>query len=256
MGGSDESGVVRAGERALVVVPHRVGPLVSLDTPRSKRGRDDLDELIDDLFPQVEEGPGWFDAALVIVGAGLVGWGWAGNGPGIVTVVGVVALALGCILPLRAAWRRAQQGRAQRRRKGLLETGLPIDASSPATAALVGAYEDLLELANRAGPEPDSAIAAAHGALLEVASLLKGRAPTSERELGYVEKRAAAVAALVAALGELPAASESPADDLSAFDPDVLVAALEELDEITQFNSMTRLEELIAEARNQHRDRS
>ena len=45
------------------------------------------------------------------------------------------------------------------------------------------------------GPElGDPAISAAHGALLEVASLLKGRAPTSEVELGYIDKRAAAVA--------------------------------------------------------------
>lgn len=249
MNESDDRGVA-PDRRNFVVVPHRPGPLLSLDTGRSQRARDDLDELIDDLFPDVDERPGWFDAVLVVVGAGLLAWAWTGEPPGVVTVLGVVTLALGCILPVRAAWRRARRRREHRRRNGLLEQGVPIDASSPGAAALVRAYEDLLRLANRSGSEfGDPAISAAHDALLEVASLLKGRSPTSERELGYVDKRAAAIAELAGALRELPTGSQSPSEDPSVVDPDALVEAREELDEIAAFNSVTRLEELTAEAR-------
>ena len=56
--------VAGAGRRDFVVVPHRPGPLISLGERRSQRGRDDLDEIIDDFLPEVEERPGWFDAAL------------------------------------------------------------------------------------------------------------------------------------------------------------------------------------------------
>jgi len=247
--------VAGAGRRDFVVVPHRPGPLISLGERRSQRRRDDLDEIIDDFLPEVEERPGWFDAALVVMGAALLAWTWIGTPPAIVTALGIVALALGCILPARAAWRRARQHRERSRREGLLETGVPIDLSSSGAARLVGAYEDLLELANRSGPElGDPAISAAHGALLEVASLLKGRAPTSEVELGYIDKRAAAVADLVGALRELSlSSSERTGDDLAAVHPDTLVEAREELEQISPFNSVTRLEELIAEARIQRR---
>lgn len=242
--------------RDFVVVPHLPGPLVALDTSRSERSRDDLDELIDDLFPDVEEGPGLFDAVLVVVGAGLLGWAWIGDAPGVVAVLGAVALALGCILPIRATWRRARQRREHRHRDVLLEQGIPINVSSPGAAALVGAYEELRRLANRSGPEfADPAISAAHGALLEVASLLKGRSPTSEREVGYVDKRAAVITELAVALRELPTPTESPTDDAPHVDPDALIEAREELDQIAPFNSVTRLEELIAEARIQRRDR-
>ena len=253
----DDSGVAGPDRRDFVVVPHRPGPVISLDTSRSQRGRDDLDELIDDLFPDVEERPGWFDAALVVVGAVLFAWGWIAEAPGVVTLLGVLALALGCILPIRAAWRRAQHRRERRRREGLLERGVPIDVSSSAASALVGAYEDLLTIAGRSGAEfGDPAISAAHDALLEVASLLKGRPPTSERELGYVDKRANTVAELVDALRELPVRPGPTGEDPSSVDPDALIEAREELDQIAPFNSVTRLEELIAEARIQRRGRS
>lgn len=255
MGDHGDSGGLGPDRRDFVVVPHRPGPLISLDTTRSQRGRDELDELIDDLFPNVEERAGLFDAALVVVGAGLLAWGWIGTAPTIVKVLGVVALALGCILPIRTAWRRARERQLLRRREGLLEKGVPIEVLSPGSARLVGAYEALLALASRSGPElGDPAIAAAHCALLEVASLLKGRAPASESEVGYINKRAAAVAELAGVLQELPPARSEPSgDDLSAIPADALVEAREELDQIAPFSSVSRLDELIAEARIQRR---
>lgn len=194
--------------------------------------------------------------ALALLGAGLLAWAWIGDAPTVVTVLGIVALALGCILPIRAAWRRARNLREHQRREGLLGRGIRMDVSSPAVAALVGAYVDLLGLSERPGPEfGEPAIAAAHGALLEVASLLDGRSPTSERELGYIEERAAAVTELLGALRELPPGSGSPDDDASTVDPELLIEAREELDQIARLNSVTRLEELTSEARVQRRGR-
>jgi hypothetical protein len=254
-GNNDPAGPDR---RELVVVPHTPGPLISFDAAASGRGRDDLDELIDDLFPAVEERSGWFDAALLAVGVGLLAWSVLGTAPVIVTVLGVLALTLGCVLPIRGAWRRAQQHRERRRHEDLLEQGDLLDVSSPATASLVRAYGRLLDAAPRSGAElGDPAVSAAHAALLEVSSLLQGRAPVSERELGYVDQRAAAVADLVGALGEVPTstAGRSP-DDAATVHPDALLDAREELDRITPFNSVTRLQELTAEARTQRRGRS
>jgi hypothetical protein len=72
----------------------------------------------------------------------------------------------------------------------------------------------------------------------------------------YVDKRAAAIAELAGALRELPTGSQSPSEDPSVVDPDALVEAREELDQIAAFNSVTRLEELTTEARIQRGGRS
>ncbi len=238
-----------------VIVPHRPGPLITLDSVRSQRKRDDLDELIDELFPDIDERPGVFDAGLAVLGVGLLVWSWVGEAPGVLTVLGVVALLLGGILPVRAVWRRARQRREYRRRAAIVGKGLPIDVSSAQASALVGAYEELLDLCARSTTEGHApAIAAAHAALLEVASLLTGRKPRSERERGYVDKRAVAVAELVSELRRLEAAH-----DLSSDPPtsrvDALVDARDELDAIAPLNAVSRLEELIAEARMQRRGR-
>ncbi len=255
--GSPEPDVGGPGSRALVVVPHRPGPLIVLDVRRNRRGRDDLDELIDDLLPEVDEGPGWFDAAVFTLGVGLLAWAWIATAPVFATVVGVVALVIGCTLPVRAAWRGIGSGRERRRLEALLDKGLPPDLSSPGPARLVGAYADLLGLADPSVPASgDPAIAAAHGALLEVASLLDGRAPGSERERRYVDKRAAAAADLVDALRELSSSGSEPTAGLPlAAHPDAVVDARDELAAITPFNSVTHLEKLVAETGIRRRDR-
>jgi hypothetical protein len=241
----------------IVVVPHRPGPLLPLETSNNRRGPDDLDALVDSLFPEVEERAGWVDATLAIGGAGLLAWAWIGSAPTIVTVLGIGALALGCILPLRAAWRRARRRSERRRRETLMRQGVPLDISSPRTAALTATYDALLGLEQRSGRGfDDPGIAAAHSALLEVASLLNGRAPTSDRQLDYIDRRAAALNDLLAALQEIEATTDAERDDdAPALHPDALVDAREELDQIAPLNAVTRLEELIAEAKARQRDR-
>jgi len=240
-----------SNRRKLVVVPHVPGPLFLLDARRG-RDRDDLDDLIDDLFPDVEERPGWFDAGLLVLGAGLLTWGALGGAPTSVTVLGIVAVVLGCVLPIRTMWRRSQRRQQQRRREALLAKGAPVDVSSAVTERLVEAYESLLRLGDvREDALP--AIAAAHGALLEVASLLGGRPPGSASEREYIEKRAVAVEVLSVALRELSQLEKSASGvELS---PGALVEARDELDQLVAFGSVSRLEELTREVRMQRRGR-
>lgn len=251
MDGSDNE-APNAVQREIVIVPHVPGPLVSFDITRSRRERDDLDELIDELLPDVEDRPGWFDAGLVLLGAGLLAWAAVGGPPTIVLVLAIIALGLGCILPMRAAWRRARQRGQQRRREALLAKGVAMDISSPVASRLVQAYDIVLQFGPGGGIGAPAA-AAAHGAVLEVASLLKGRPPTSERESDYVETRAAAVQSLAAALREIPQVDAMASDGESpVLDSGALVEAREELDQIAGFNSVSRLDELTQEVRMQH----
>jgi len=223
--------------------------LLWLDAEHRRRGPDDLDDLIDDLFPEVEERPGWLDVGLIVVGAALLTWAATGEPPGFAIGLGIVALGLGIILPVRTAWRRLKQRRQRRHREAQLGMGVPLDASAPAAKRLVQAYESLLrvESAHDAG---GSAVAVAHSALLEAASLLKGRAPVSDREDEYLEKRALAIEAFTLVLGE-PRVGTSPP---SAIDQRMLVDAREELDAIAGFNSISRLEQLTEEERMQRGD--
>jgi hypothetical protein len=240
----------------LMVVPNSPGPLIALPEDR-RRHKDDLDDLIDELLPDVEERSGWFDAGLLILGAVLVVWALVGRPPPIVAVLGVLSLGLGCVLPLRGGWRRVEQRRRRRRRDGLLTKGHPIETSSPSTSRLVRAYEDLLGVKcggrHELGDVDPSALAAAHGALLEVASLLGGRAPQSGREAEYVEKRAVAIEALTQALRESRARDgDSGHEPQVELEPGTLVEAREELDQVAGFSSISRLDELTEEARIRH----
>src|SRR6187431_1809141 len=89
---------------AMVVVPRRPGPLRQLDG--GDRAPDELDAVLDDLFGAPDtRGPSLTDA--VLVGGGLavaVAGAVLGSRPAV--VVGLVALALGLVLPARAAWQR------------------------------------------------------------------------------------------------------------------------------------------------------
>jgi hypothetical protein len=149
----------------------------------------------------------------------------------------VIALALGCILPVRWVWRGARRQRQRRQHESTLARGVPMDSDHPATVRLAAAYDELLGLA---AVDSDNVVAA-HDAIVEAATLLQGRSPRSERELDYIAKRTVAIEELVAALQEV--------DDTNLEAPASLIEAREELDAIGGFSSLARLEELIAEAR-------
>jgi hypothetical protein len=235
----------------VVVVPRRPGRVIHLDDDRSRRGRDDLDNLIDELLPEVDEEPGWFDVALLLLGGALLLGPWVSDAGPIVAVFGVVALCLGCVLPIRTGWRHAGRRRAHGRRAALLARGVLLDISSPGVATLVGAYDDLFRVAGGSSPWIGrQAMPAAHVALMEVASLLGGHPPRSERQRAFVDQRARAVADLCDALRELPSpAQKTPPRDPFLIEPDVLIETWEGLDQISPFNSVTRIEAIIDEAR-------
>lgn len=216
-------------------MPHSPGPLIR-PSVATGRDRDELDDLIDDLLPDSDERPGWFDAALLTAGLALTGWAVLFDGPTFALVVGVIALALGCILPVRSAWRGAHRRRQARRQASTVARGVPMDSVHPATVRLADAYDALLAQATA----DSNNVAAAHSAVIEAATLLQGRAPSGERELDYVGQRANAIEALVAALRQA---------DAKPVEPAALIEAREELDAIGGFSSLARLEELIAEAR-------
>lgn len=235
-----------------VVVPHRVGPLLDLDADGGER-RDELDELIDDLFPDVDEGPGPFDVGLVAVGLGLLGWGVLAEGPGWAVVVGLLAVGLGCVLPIRSGWRALRNRSSGRRRAAVLGDGALLDTSAPPVAAIVRSYESLFTIDPPTGRAVDPELlgrvrAAGHAAVSEVASLLAGRPPTTERERVYVQDRADAVSALVE---ETMRAAARAVESTSSThpDPDALVAAREELDQLAPFTTVSRIEDLTDELR-------
>ena len=231
----------RSGEAEddLVVVPRVPGPLIRPDAGGAGRHRDDLDDIIDEFLPDTSEGPGPVDAALLAGGTALVGWAAIGTPPVGAAVAGAVALGLGSILPIRTAW-RALTGR---RRAAVLARGLPLQTGDPSVARLVAAYDALDEVP----ATPDSARGAAHGAVLEVASLLQGRTPATDRERNYVDVRAAAVQELVRALREAaPAEHHGPPADL-------VVQAREELDALGGVSALSRLDDVTEEVRTRGR---
>ena len=220
----------------VVVVPASPGPLV---TAGRGRERDDLDELIDDLFPDTDEGAGPFDVALLVGGVGSGVWGVVG-GPPWALVIGCVMACLGCVLPLRGVARRLQR----RRHAAVLGRGVPLLLGHPSTARLAAAYQELVAVATSASLDGGPSLAAGHAALLETATLLRGQAPGTAAEADYAAKRADAIEQLTAALG---AQDERPDDGQPAVA--TVVEAREELEALGGVSSLTRLEHLAAEAR-------
>lgn len=90
---------------------------------------------------------------------------------------------------------------------------------------------------------------------MEVASLLEGRAPVSERERMYVDRRAEAVEAVLAALAA-PSVLASDVADRSVERADARVEAREELDQLAPDGSLARLEELRLQTGEGRRDLS
>ncbi len=232
-----------APEESIIVVPLAPGTLVR---PGAGRHRDGLDDLIDEFLPDTDEGPGPVDATLIAGGGALLAWTLLGAAPAIATVAGGIALGLGCILPLRAVWR----GVAGRRRSKRLTRGVAMRADEPALARLVTAYDALDAL----GVTSAAARAAAHGAVLEVASLLAGRLPATDSERHYVAARVTAVEQLAEALRELPVPVAGSAEEPAGVEPGLMVAAREELDALG-VSALSHLEGVTADerARGRHR---
>jgi hypothetical protein len=231
----------------LVVVPTRPGPLIRPRGP-ARRSRDDLDELVDELFPDTAEGPGRTDAVLLAAGCVLVAWGLLTGVPALL-VVGGISAVLGLILPLRAAWRRAAGRLDQRRQTALSRRGTPLWVGDPVLQRLVASYDQVVVAAGDLPADlAGSVVATAHGAVADVATLLAGRtylSALSDQERSYATTRAMALRDLEVALAEHRQPSRRAPDPPSG----TVVEARDEVDQLAGTSSVTRLTEIAAEVR-------
>jgi hypothetical protein len=227
--------------RVAVIVPVRPGPLVRLGD--LERGRDEVEELLDDLFgPPDDRGPSPADAVLVLGGLGAIIGGQVASLPTIVTVCGAAAVALGAVLPLRSLWRNLTSARRARRLQSLLGDGVLLRTDHASVEQLFAAHHRLSSLTATLAPAPRARVqAVAHAALLEVASLLGGRVPGAEEEIDYVSARTRALENLVATLAD-PRVGDGEAARRRAY-----VEARREVEKLTGSSSLTDASELSRE---------
>lgn len=183
-----------------VVVPWVPAALI---VPSRERTPDGVDDLVDELFgPDVDENPGWFDAFLLVTGTALFVWSVVSGASAALTVVGAVAGLLGCVLPIRTAWRALHRRGTQRVRRVALARGLPLVADDESTVALIAAYRRVLDAAALPGAAlvGEEAVHAAHQAMVEVATLLDGAPPAGSPEQEYVSQRTRALGKVAVAL--------------------------------------------------------
>ena len=194
-----------------------------------------------------DERPGLFDLVLLMVGVGLVGWAWLNPESTVVLVIGVAAVLLAVALPGRAALQSVGARRAARRRRAAVGEGYPLDASAPATAELVDAYEELLQATNVGGPLPvDQARDAGYLAMVECAVLLDGRTPLVSEETSYVERRTRAIrdlsADLLRAYRDWLDRRSAEARDRTTRRASAVVGAVEEMQATHHASSIDQLE--------------
>lgn len=210
-----------------VVVTHRPGPVLPLPAETG----DELDDLLDDLFPVDDGGPGLFDALLVGGGAALTAWSVLGPGPSGAALVGLLAIALGLVLPLRAVVRHARAGWTERRVRRLVADGTLLVVADPQVARMVELHG---ELATRVGDDRgDRAFTAAHAALVETAAILDGRGSPGSHDRPRIAR-------LTEAVADLHHAHEHGATRSRALED-----ARAELDTVDRHQTLRRIQETI-----------
>ncbi len=229
--------------RAAVIVPVRPGPLVRLRD--LERDRDEIDELLDEVFGEPDDsGPGRVDAALVVGGLGAIIGGQAASLPTVVTVAGAAAVALGAVLPLRSLWRRVGSKRRSRRLRSLLGDGVLLRIDHPSIEQLRAAHQRLLSTTAPLASAPRQRVhEVAHAAILEVASLLGGHPPVAQAEVDYVAARTQALDHLVATVAD-PLVGDGEPDRRRA-----LVEARREVEQVAGSSSLTDASDLSRELR-------
>jgi hypothetical protein len=227
--------------RAAVIVPARPGPLVRLRD--LERGRDELDELLDDVFGDPDDrGPGPVDAVLIVGGFGAIIGGQAASLATVVTVCGAAAVALGAVLPLRSLWRRVGSARRASRLQSLLGDGVLLRIDHPSIEHLLAAHQRLLSVTAPLATAPRARVHdVAHAALLEVASLLGGRPPGAQVEVDYVAARTRALEDLAATVAD-PRVGDGETDRRRA-----LVEARHEVEQLAGNSSLTDASDLSRE---------
>ena len=240
----------------LVVVPRRAGLVAELE-PERRRTPDELDQLIDELFGEATtEPPGAFDAMLLGGGGALVGFAVLTNDTGAAMPLGIASVVLGSALPGRSLLRRLRSRREATRARRAIGDGVVLATGHSSSDELLEAHRRLLAAA--AGPaggdsqsvtlEASEAVAAAHLALIEVATLLGGRLPATASETEYVDRRTEAIRAIAWKLERaerarrtaVEAARRAAADE-DADRTEALLRAREELEAETQLGALGQL---------------
>jgi len=187
-----------SGERHRMVVVARRPALLREQDGSPQRPRDELDDFIDDLFgATTDEKPGRFDVGLVVIGLALLVWASILGGPGSALWFGFAAILLGLALPVRSAVRRFGRSRTGSLRRRILDGGLLLDATHPATVTLIDAYAHLIQVSCLQGTgDPKQAVSAGHMAVVEVATYLDGEPPATPAKVRFVTIRTDAIEAL------------------------------------------------------------
>jgi len=227
--------------RSGVIVPAWPGPLVGLGD--LERGRDEIDELLDDVFGEPDDrGPGPVDAVLVVGGLGAIVGGQAASLPVVVTVCGAAAVGLGVVLPLRSLWRRVGSARRTKRLRSLLGNGRFLRTDHASIEQLLAAHQRLLSVSARLATAPRARVhSVAHAALVEVAALLSGRTPVAAVEVDYVAARTRALEALAVDVAD-PRVGDGENDRRRA-----LVEAHHEVEQLAGTSSLTDASDLSRE---------
>jgi hypothetical protein len=230
----------RSDARAIVVVPRRPGTLIE---PSHERAPGEVDALLDQLFGEAPtDRAGTFDVILVTSGAALIAATALAHLSGELGLVGVAMIALGLVLPVRDAARRLGGRRRSGRAAGPIRGGHPLDVTHASTRRLVELYRSLQSEAH-AEDLGQEAVEAAHLALVEVAGLLQGRAP-SGAEVDYVSARIDALDTLQAVLHTRAAARLHAHPENETQVRDATVTASRNLEDATGGTSVDRIEAL------------
>lgn len=242
-------------QRRMVIVPRRAGLLREFQV-KPGRPRDELDEFIEELFgATTDEKPGRFDAGLIIVGLLLAAWAVILGGPSIALWFGIASFVLGLALPVRAGLRRYGWSRSGGLRRRIIDGGLLLDASGPATVALIDAYAHLIQMSCLQGTgDSKRSVAAGHRAVVEVATYLDGRPPEGLSQTRFVAVRREAIEALTrqmmraherwAAMTATPSTAAGEPDDA-----DDAASAWESLDALSRTGALSELEDLNRQLR-------
>jgi hypothetical protein len=193
--------VLTAAPATMVVVTTDPGPALPLET-LDLGPRDEVDQIVQDVFGDpITDKPGRLDVVLVVIGIAVIAWALLALQSVVLAAIGVVVLLLGLAVPLSNVRRSRRQRQTAAQRSKLMASGTPLDVSQLPVALLLREYEDLVSItAGSTSTEVKDALLAGHAALLEVAWLLQGHAPTTPAEVEYINKRTEAVHNLVRTL--------------------------------------------------------
>ncbi len=187
----------------LVVVPAKPGPLLPL--AQVDRNRSEVDEILDDLFGDVDDdGPGTTDAVLLAGGAAAIVASQVVALPAIVLFGGFAGVGLGSVLPIRSGLRRLKGKRRDSKIQSLIGDGRLLNKRPAPIKELVAAHQQAIAMSDDLPEFQQIRVRnAAHGLVTEVAMLLDGHELSTDAEDRYATDRLDSLRNLLVAVEEL-----------------------------------------------------